>query len=141
MKSKVTKIESPKAHFSHWAFAISECHYGALGVVLREYGGKKIAKHTCYTITTPPSYDFHEGDVFHKDKFCSGQFVQVAAIISPDIIEAHCGVVGVQGSRIGYIIGTSDLGSWLETGVAPPESCAIGQGSSRAGLLAWELKR
>jgi hypothetical protein len=141
MKAKVLKIDNAPAHFERWAFKVKECHYGALGVVLREYGGKNQARHSCYTLTTPPSYGFHCGDVFHRSQFGDGEFIQVAAIISPESIEVHSGVVGVPGSRSGYIVEPSHLAKWLETGIAPPKSTAIGQGSSRAGLLAWELQR
>lgn len=141
MKAKVIKIDSAETHFEPWAFSIKECHYGALGVVLREYGGKKQARHSCYTLTDPPAYDFHCGDVFYRSHFGAGEFIQVAAIISSESIEVHIGMVGVPGSRSGYIVEPWHLAKWLETGVAPPKSSAIGQGSSRAGLLAWELQR
>lgn len=82
--------------------------------------------------------DFKEGDVYHS-KSAAGHYLQVAYNTDDGRIEVHSGQEGVTGSRRGYLVDAEQMAYWLQIGRAPHGVDDVFRGTSKAGLLAWQL--
>lgn len=125
----------PVEYFQHWRYNIHSALWPALGVTLREYIDKektkalRVAKkasgtpekellrfkimYKAHVVSTPPAYDFHEGDIFYS----SQQQTPVQVISTRDVIEVHS--INPEGRRSAFHVSDHELAAWLETGEPP----------------------
>ncbi|HSH43435.1 MAG TPA: BRCT domain-containing protein [Arenicellales bacterium] len=153
------KAIDPDEYFAQWAYPPNRPQRSALGVELRERmdaertrAARERAKATGtaakevaairimtrqWTLSHPPAYDFHVGDLFHSG---SGETsVQVAHDGNP--LEVHSNQSGMWAP---YQVTPEELAHWLRTGVEPAR-CRISayqcQSELHKFLLAAEEKR
>ena len=141
-------------HFSDWAFIIAPWFFPALGVTQRTYvdkpktkaaraqaaaaGGDKtsIAKiridRTAYAASSPPQYDFHEGDLFKTGD--PAVMLQVAKVYKhkvtqDELIEAHLFQLA---RETAWEVPTTLFADWLRTGHIPPTAIRVLRNSCKS---------
>jgi hypothetical protein len=137
-KIRSNKIADPVSHFAEWVFAIGPHHYPALGVTWRKFMFKKEPFYS-FAADNPLRPDFQVGDVFYSADLGGTRFLQVAVAGGDGMVEVHCGLVGLNLPRDGYLLWDVHLAEWLQSGVIPDQKQEVFLGTSQAGLLAWQL--
>jgi hypothetical protein len=156
-RQRATRVD-PINYFASWAYGVSKALWPALGVSLREYvdqdkstalrsslakeghgsrgSNLPTVKYLAYAVGDPPTFDFHEGDLF----FPKGQgllAVQVVAIRK--LIEVHQVDTCPNGLRSSYQIVDTELADWLREGVAP-QHARIDASQSYSEVLRFSIK-
>jgi hypothetical protein len=137
-------IEDPVIYFIKWSFVIRKPLWPALGVSLREYVDKErsavlrtkaknsgfegsvkqfTVKYLAYAVSSPPAYDFEEGDVFYSanNKLTALQVVARRKLLEVHLVEVPQQVMDTQSVpyRSAYQLIDAELADWLHTGVVP----------------------
>lgn len=133
------KVPDPVAHFAHWRFDIPAHHFETLGITYRQFVKNK-KPYRAWASMDPPESDFCVGDIFY-DRTDPCHFIQVAAEFDAFRLEVHEGRISPSPSIDGYIVTIDDLRHWLESGERKPNLTKVDTGTSKAGLMAWRLKR
>lgn len=133
------KVSDPAAHFASWRFEIPVHHFETLGMTQRQFVKDK-KPYRAWATMDPPESDFCIGDIFY-DKADPFHFIQAAAEHDAFRLEVHEGKRSPTPSVDGYIVTIADLRQWLESGERKLDLPSVDTGTSKAGLLAWQLKR
>lgn len=156
-RQRATRID-PIDYFASWAYEVSKALWPALGVSLREYVDKNksaalrsslamegygtrgsnlpTVKYLAYAVGDPPTFDFHEGDLF----FPKGQSLlplQVVAIRK--LIEVHQVDTRPNRLRLSYQLINTELADWLREGVVP-QYARIDASQSYSDVLRFSIK-
>ena len=133
------KVQDPKEFFACWKFDIPPHHFATLGVTFRQFVKNK-KPYRAWATMDPPENDFCVGDIFY-DKADPFHFIQVAAETDAFRLEVHEGRQDPSPSIDGYIVTIAGLRRWLESGERENNLPTVDTGTSKAGLLAWRLRR
>jgi hypothetical protein len=138
-------IENPVAYFSSWAYEVHKSLWPALGVALREYVDKEksaalradakrlvgsgnvkrqvTVKYLAYAMSSPPVFDFQEGDIFFaaQNKLIALQVVARRKQLEVHQIDLTQQLDDAQQNpcRFAYQLIDIELSEWLRTGVTP----------------------
>ena len=144
-RQRASIIENPDAYFSSWGYDVHKSLWPALGVTLREYVDKEksaalradakrlvgsetvkrqvTAKYLAYAVSSPPVFDFQEGDLFFsaQNKLIALQVVARRKLLEVHLIELtrEFGDADQVPCRFAYQLIDTEFAEWLRTGVAP----------------------
>lgn len=161
-RQRATIIEDPVRYFSSWAYQIHKSLWPALGVTLREYIDKKKpaqkdattkhdqggisvtnktpTKYLAYAISTPPAFDFQEGDLFFSS---TSTQLALQVIAKRKLIEVHQIKLGNNRlsdatCRAAFQLIDTELADWLRTGIVPAHAC-IDASQSYSDVLRFSI--
>lgn len=136
----ITAAVVPESYFSEWSYFIPPHFYSALGVngryvidqdktkpardeaIAQGMDRKEATKRIKImrrddAVSSPPSYDFHEGDLFYRrDSAAWFQIVKIKTANGQAVIEAH---IPCPEGRMAFILSADEVAHVLRTGKAP----------------------
>lgn len=157
----------PKSYFSGWAYSIPPHFYSALGVNSRyviDQEKTKPAREMAIAqgmdkkeatkrikimrredaVSSPPAYDFHEGDLFYREGL-GGDWLQVLKMKMVDgllLIEVHLPIVkGAERERLAYRVTQDELAHVLKTGLPLPDGRRISASQSDTDALRMQVQQ
>ncbi len=114
-------------------------HYETLGVTYKQFVKNKLP-YWSWASMNPPECTFRLGDLFYSNED-PAHFLQIAGEWDAFRVEVHEGWAAANSSRQGYAITIEEMMDWLKTGVRSNEWKPLDVGTSKAGLLAWQLRQ
>lgn len=152
----------PEEYFSHWFYSIPPHFYSALGVNIRYVidqektkpareeavsngmPSKEATKHikvmrSEHALNTPPTFDFHEGDIFYKSGASDRDWIQVIKIFSTNAIQTLEIHIPQGCGRAAYHLHPEELAVTLKTGKRPNDDKKITRGQSKSETLRYMI--